>query len=433
MASISKEPNGRRSLQFVAGDGKRRTIRIGKVSKKIAEGIKRRVEELNAANIADHPIDRDTASWLSQIDDSLAEKLARAGLIPKRESVQLSEYLADYIKSRTDAKPNTVRKWRTTQQKLIDHFGAETPLGAISEGAVDEWRRKLSKGRAENTIRKHIGVAKLFFNAAVRQGLLSCNPFADQKASILPNDSRFHFVTREDSTKVIQACPDAQWKLIFVLCRYGGLRCPSEVLRLRWGDIDWEGRRFQVKASKTERHVGKGHRFVPIFPELTNYLQAVLQELLEDFDPKVHRLSEQPVITRYRDTNSNLRTQLKRIITKAGLHPWEKPFQNLRSTRQTELEAEFPLHVVCSWLGNSEKVARRHYLQVTDEHFAKAVGDKVLHNPVQHAAELGCTAPHTAPTKDENSEEDDTSSVLTSLQVAEAGLEPARGLPPTGF
>jgi hypothetical protein len=34
--------------------------------------------------------------------------------------------------------------------------------------------------------------------------------------------------------------------------------------------------------------------------------------------------------------------------------------------------------VVCSWLGNSPRVANRHYLQVTDTHFEKA-----LQNPVQ--------------------------------------------------
>ena len=53
-----------------------------------------------------------------------------------------------------------------------------------------------------------------------------------------------------------------------------------------------------------------------------------------------------------------------------------KLFQNLRSTRQTELEETFPSHVVCSWTGNSEKIAKAHYLQVTDEHFERAVQPK---------------------------------------------------------
>jgi hypothetical protein len=82
------------------------------------------------------------------------------------------------------------------------------------------------------------------------------------------------------------------------------------------------------------------------------------------------------VITRYRHTNINLRTQLERIIAKAGLESWPKLFQNLRSTRETELAEEYPLHVVTAWLGNSQIVAAKHYLQVTDEHFQKAASPK---------------------------------------------------------
>jgi hypothetical protein len=87
------------------------------------------------------------------------------------------------------------------------------------------------------------------------------------------------------------------------------------------------------------------------------------------------------IITGYRGTNANLRTQLCRIIKRAGLQPWSKLFHNLRATRQTELEEEFPSHVVCAWIGDSQAVAARHYLQVTDDHFARAV-----QSPVQQPA-----------------------------------------------
>ena len=50
------------------------------------------------------------------------------------------------------------------------------------------------------------------------------------------------------------------------------------------------------------------------------------------------------------------------------------PFTGAGHSRQTELEEEFSLHVVCKWLGNTEKVARRHYLKVRDSHFAQASG-----------------------------------------------------------
>jgi len=40
--------------------------------------------------------------------------------------------------------------------------------------------------------------------------------------------------------------------------------------------------------------------------------------------------------------------------------------------RETELMAVYPAHVVCAWLGNTPKVAMKHYLQVTEEDYRKA-------------------------------------------------------------
>jgi hypothetical protein len=68
------------------------------------------------------------------------------------------------------------------------------------------------------------------------------------------------------------------------------------------------------------------------------------------------------VIARYRDGNANLRTQLLRILQRAGLTAWPKLFQNLGSTRETELAESFPIHVVTAWMGNSQLVAAKHYL-----------------------------------------------------------------------
>ena len=77
-------------------------------------------------------------------------------------------------------------------------------------------------------------------------------------------------------------------------------------------------------------------------------------------------------ITRYRRQNSNLRTELLRIIQRAGLKPWPRLFQNLRSTRETELCETYPVHVVTAWIGNTVPVAEANYLQMRDEYFDQA-------------------------------------------------------------
>ena len=139
----------------------------------------------------------------------------------------------------------------------------------------------------------------------------------------------------------------SQWKLIIALARYGGLRCPSEVLALTWADVDWEQGRITVTSAKTKKQ-GKAYRVIPLFPELRPLLEQAFEEAEE---------GALYVITKYRQRNANLRTQFERILKRAGIDPWERLFQNLRASCETELANEYPLHVVTAWLGNTEKVA----------------------------------------------------------------------------
>jgi len=74
--------------------------------------------------------------------------------------------------------------------------------------------------------------------------------------------------------------------------------------------------------------------------------------------------------------NATLRTEMLRLLRRAGVSSWPRLFHSMRASRQTELQREFPLHVVCSWLGNSPRIAQQSYLLVTEDDFARAAGVK---------------------------------------------------------
>jgi len=366
MASIINDPGGRRRIQFTAPDGTRKTIRLGKVSKRAAEVVKLRVELLLGARITSSAPDEDTSRWLASIDPSLADKLATAGLNPnlhRAEDASLGPFLASYIGGRVNLKPNTRRNYEQTRKLLVGHFGFDMPLSEISPGDADEWGEYLRLTQSAATVGREVKRARQFFRAAFRKRLIAENPFADVATPSQANPERQFFVSPEVAKRVIDACPDAQGRLIFALSRYGGLRCPSEHLSLRWSDIDGNRGRMTVRSPKTEHQAGGASRIVPLFSEMRPYLEEARN--LTGPDPEF-------VVTRYRDQTANLRTQLLRIIRRAGLEPWPKPFHNLRASRQTELTAKFPLHVVCTWLGNSAPIADKHYLQVTEGHYAEA-------------------------------------------------------------
>ena len=96
-----------------------------------------------------------------------------------------------------------------------------------------------------------------------------------------------------------------------------------------------------------------------MFPELKPLFQDAFDEAKEG---SVY------CIEKTRDDSVNLRTHMIRIIRRAGLEPWPKLFQNLRSTRETELFKMTGGNVkaVCRWIGNTPEVAMKHYAQVTE-------------------------------------------------------------------
>ena len=368
MASISTGKNGRRRIIYKDTAGIRRCVRLGILPLRAAKEIKAKVEAILAARAARISMDPETATWLGLIDDTLYEKLAAVQLVPPRGEqavATLAAFLDAYIELRADVKPSTKAHLKRARRNLVEFFGAKRPIDEITPADADEFRLHLAETMdASSTVPRICGRAKQFFRYAVRKKLIPESPFGDMKGvSVKANKEREFFVTQAMARRVLDACPDNEWRLLFALCRFGGLRCPSEPLALRWGDMDWERSRMHVRSPKTEHHDGKDSRWVPMFPELRPYLDAAYDAA---------KPGTEHVITRYRDANANLRTQFNRIVRKAGLEPWQKPFQNLRSTRETELAESFPIHVVCAWIGNSEAVAAKHYLQVTDEHFAKA-------------------------------------------------------------
>ena len=382
MASVNKDAKGWRVL-FVDSNGARKTIRLAgipKMNKARAEEIGRYVDDLNGAKCSNGSTDRKTSLWLADIGQTLHNKLASVGLIEQRVSSTLGEFIADYIE-RADVAPGTKMNFRTVERNLVDYFGADKPMRSVTAADAKAFRQWLQdhEEQAENTMRRRCGRARQFFAAAIKAKLIDENPFEGMSVTVNGSTDKERFITEAESQKILNACPDLQWRLIFSLCRYGGLRCPSEVLALTWENVLWDSSRIIVTSPKTKRYKGHEQRVLPMFPELAGVLNEAYEAAFDGLEDPL-AVVRGPVVTRYTSADQNLRTTFEKIVTRAGLKHWPKPFQNLRSTRETELMEIYPSHVVVSWIGHSEKVARKHYLQTTDAHFEKAVAHQVAHN-----------------------------------------------------
>lgn len=378
------------SLQRITADGrdcwrvrfyvdKRRcTVGLGSFDEAAAMIAKSHIEHLVEQKGRDRLPSVKASRWLDALPVEIHDRLAALGLCEPRRRCELPRtliaFMRAYIAGRDDwRKPEN---YKQAVDKLERFLGKDIPLTALTKGDTDRWHRWMIQelGMSPNTAGQNVKRCRQMMRSAIDEGLATENPFLGIRIDLSSDKTKNRFIDESMALAILDACPDQEWRVIFALCRFGGLRCPSEVLRLRWSDINWERQRFKVRSTKTQRY-GKGERVVPLFPELG----VELEGLFTVAEPGVSCAADSYVIQRYRDVETNLRTTLDRIADRAGVARWPKPFMALRASRRTELErsGQYANHVLNAWFGHTAAIAETHYLQVTEDDFASATSSVV--------------------------------------------------------
>lgn len=388
MASLAREGTNRWRILFLE-DGVRKTIRLPEgLDKRSAQTVKTRVENLLACKLANLPIPQDVATWLAGLSDDVYDRLARVGLVAARQKLTVAGFVADWLKEapKRGVTISTAETLRAGVSDLVSCLG-DKRLDAVSPEDAAKYRDYLpAKNLRPATIQRRIMYARQVFADAVRQGLVTRNPFQGMRVSGGNPQDRRRYVPLAEVSQIIAACPNCHWRLLVALSRFAGLRVPSEALSLRWQDVNWETGRLCVPSPKTAR-VGKPYRVIPIFPSLLPYLDEAWQAAQEGDDyifPQAWRARAQG---KNGWRNCNLRTQFLRIIKRAGLEPWPRLWHNMRASCESDLATAFPLAVVTRWLGNTPSVALQHYVDPTDESFERARTWTPGGNPAQNPAQ----------------------------------------------
>ena len=374
--AASKDAAGRKNpgtfaLQFIDADGRRVTIGLGQSDKRTAEEFRRRFELLESAARMGVAPDGATAEWVATLAPRLRRRLVKLDLIePDTETAPVGEpaaprtlerLVADFMEARTNAKDRTRTNWRHAAGDLLSFFEAAATIDGVTEADAETFHRRLLSRYAESTANKRHKNCRQFFAWAVKRRWIDRDPLAGIKIGAAVDASKRVFIDAALSARVFEALPSAEWRMLFALARYGGLRIPSEAQRLRWADVAWAENRFVVHSPKTEHHRGKASRVVPLFTELEPHVAEAFEAADDgaEFSIPTHR-------------SEDVRTTFGKLRTRAGIQPWPKLWTNCRLTRATELRERCPSHVVAGWLGHSVEVENAHYVQTTEDHFAAA-------------------------------------------------------------
>ena len=360
----------------VTVNGQRKTIRNKSLfsstgtrsQQRLIRSITNLLEELEIAKEYDLPPTRDVLEEVRGIS-WLNEKCIELGLIPSNYVSTLEDLFDFYfeIKFKTWRK-RTQENWSNTKRTILKVLKPSTPIRSLTRIDADNlqhditllvsdrYKKRLSKG----TISKHLGNLRQLFNFAVKHEFLTKNVFDEISRSGEIRDDHFE-INAELSERVLEAMPDSEWRLYFAILRWAGCR-KSEPLKLKVGD--WEfghekngeyyyGRLFIPDAKRKNKSGNYIIKYPPLFQEIENLLVEhceMLPEGCEYLFPNIRQLSEGGIHERFTS-----------FLKRKGITVWSSLFNNIRSTRSTEISREYGSVLESRWIGHSEATFKMSY------------------------------------------------------------------------
>lgn len=328
---------------------------LGKITKTQAKAIKLHFDALATRRKLGIELPPSTQLWIGNLslESRLYRQLVDNGLIEPQavainETLTVEQYAARFLEQYTKrSAANSVKRMHNTINWLIAELGTKQ-LDQVTEGDCDRFSWNLHEQHSTSHAGKLVRDCRQIFKQALRDRVISRNPFDGITTSGKQDATREVYVSRATVEAVIAEC-DEYYGAVLAFARFAGFRCPSEHLQLEWQNIKPD--RLTVYSPKI-----KQSRTLPLFDELRPHLDN-----LRGNHP-------QYVFHRARaSATKQFRLQILKAIKQADIKPWPKLFVNLRASCSTDLKAsKYPAHVVHYFLGHSQQVSDRHYNRIDE-------------------------------------------------------------------
>jgi integrase len=202
-----------------------------------------------------------------------------------RGKVTVAAYAPGWLDNKR-CEPNTRLAYGLSLKHIIKVIGDTAVADVTTDDIVSVIRHLERLGRSDATIRHAVVVARLMFEATVRQGIRGDNPAKDDDAKVkIRHQREMAFATREQAKAIEESAPERHWLLIRSLSQTG---CRwSEIIAVKGTDIEQRGGGYVLKIRRTvnetwgtalyEKPYGKTDRAtrdIPVTADLARDLMA---------------------------------------------------------------------------------------------------------------------------------------------------------------
>ncbi len=192
-------------------------------------------------------------------------------------SYTLETWTAEWLRRKTrDSSKATLARYNGHTEALLLWLGPDRkkkPLESLTALDARKWRESLQDaGRAGKTVLSYMKDAGAVYRAAIREGLVSFNPFTALEAIDTSDSQERKPFTPGEVSDLMEHAPDNEWRGLILVAAFTGLRL-GDAARLSWSAVDLETKRITLIPSKTKKK--KREVRIPIHPDLLAFFESV--------------------------------------------------------------------------------------------------------------------------------------------------------------
>jgi integrase len=282
-----------------------------------------------------------------------------------------------YVEVEKGRSSSTVKDYQgAINRRLLDAFGKDTPVDAITTEQIDAYRENLlaENKLSRRSIQKLLVINFSVLKRAKRKKWIETNPAEDAERVTLKRSGAFNVLSAEEVHAVARVADDEQDAALFVVAAFTGLRM-GELRALRWADVDFANRSVFVRQNRvrSELRAPKSGRVrsVPLIDQAATALDRLSRR--ENFVGPGDLVFASDVGS-YLD-DGDLRLRLYGALKRAGLghKRQEDPplrFHDLRHTFGTLAVQVWPLVDVQAYMGHANIATTMIYAHHVPKHNA---------------------------------------------------------------
>ena len=270
-------------------------------------------------------------------------------------SYTIESWTEEWLRRKSrDSSKATMARYNGHTDAFLNWLGdvrRKKPLESVTALDARKWRESLQDaGRAGKTVLSYMKDEGAVYRAAIREGLVSFNPFTALETIDTSDSQERKPFTPDEVSSLMKHATTEEWRGLILVAAFTGLRL-GDAARLSWQSVDLETKKITLIPSKTKKK--KREVRIPIHPDLLAFFESVPIHSDKPDAPVFKELSKVKIGARAGLSQTFNKIMLaagvdrgnpSRIIEDgeergAGRITWEKGFHSLRHTFTTWLRS----------------------------------------------------------------------------------------------